>query len=179
MSLPYAILGILSYKPMTGYDLKSFFDASIKNIWPAHLSQIYRELGGLETKGFVTPHVEAQETRPDRKVYSLTETGKDELLKWLNLTPQSFISIARDETALRMFFGSKIAKDEMIFQLKTLIKEKKATLSALDGIADVIQQSSYDSDKAYWKLSLRKGYKIAEAELSWAEECIFELEKGI
>jgi PadR family transcriptional regulator AphA len=177
MSLPYAILGLLSYRPMTGYDLKSFFDASIKNIWPAHLSQIYRELGNLEKKNWVVSHIEPQESRPDRRVYSITEDGTRELLNWLNKTPQSFISVMRDETALRMFFGSKVEIDEMIFQLRTLWKEKKETLSQLDTIAETIKHSPYDQEKRFWLLSLRKGYKIAEAEMSWAEECIEELEK--
>lgn len=110
VSLPFAILGLLSYKEMTGYDLKTFFDSSIKNIWPAHLSQIYRELGSLEAKKWVESRIEPQESRPDRKVYRLTEQGKHELLSWLNATPQSFTSIMRDETALRMFSAPKSRK---------------------------------------------------------------------
>ncbi|REE77682.1 PadR family transcriptional regulator [Paenibacillus taihuensis] len=176
MSLAFAILGLLSYKQMTGYDLKNVFDASIKNIWPAHLSQIYRELSGLEGKDLVVSHTETQESRPDRKVYSLTDKGRDELNQWLNQTPQNFVSFTRDETALRMFFGSKIDKDEMIFQLKTLIKQKKETIDVLHEIDAQIRNSSSETDKKFWLLSVMKGYKIAEAELSWAEVCIEELE---
>ncbi|GIM46274.1 transcriptional regulator [Collibacillus ludicampi] len=177
MSLPHAILGLLTYKPMSGYDLKSFFDKSIKYFWPAQLSQIYRDLGTLEKKEWVTSHIEPQEGRPDRKVYSITEEGKKELLNWLNKMPQSFTSIVRDETALRMFLGSRIEIDEMIFQMKAFVKEKKETVMALDAIADMIQKSDFDKEKVYWLLSLRKGYRIAEAELKWAEECIEELER--
>lgn len=65
----------------------------------------------------------------------------------------------------------------MLFQLKMLLKEKKAAIAALDHIADSINQNSYFRDKSYWLLSLRKGYRIAEAEIAWAEECIRELEK--
>jgi PadR family transcriptional regulator AphA len=177
MSLSYAILGLLSYKEMTGYDLKTFFDSSIKSIWPAHLSQIYRELSSLEAKKWVESRIEPQAYRPDRKVYQLTELGKRELLAWLNGTPRSFESVVRDESALRMFFGAHMEKDELLFQLKLLLKEKRAAIAALDHIADSVRQRTDFREKSFWLLSLRKGCRIAEAEIAWAEECIRELEK--
>jgi PadR family transcriptional regulator AphA len=176
MSLSHAILGLLSCKEMTGYDLKYYFDASIKHFWPAHLSQIYRELKNMESKGWVDSHIEPQETRPDRRVYRITDEGQEEFLAWMNKTPESFVSFARDETALRMFFASRVDKDEMIFQMKIFLKEKKKTLVFLDDIAESIKQSSFESEKPFWLLTLRKGYKLAEAEIAWAEECIRELE---
>lgn len=177
MSLSYAILGLLSYEDMTGYDIKSSFDNSIQCIWPAHLSQIYRDLGSLEDKEWVHSRIEPQETRPDRKVYSISELGKREFLKWLNKMPKNFSSVVRDEMALRTFFGSKLEKEELILHLKMLINEKKETLLFLDETAEKIKNTPYESEKMYWLFSLRKGYKIAEAELSWAEECINELQK--
>lgn len=64
MSLPHAILGLLTYQPMTGYDLKQVFDTSINHFWSAHQSQIYRELAALESKGQVTSQIEPQEGTP-------------------------------------------------------------------------------------------------------------------
>ncbi|MGE5576976.1 MAG: PadR family transcriptional regulator, partial [Syntrophothermus sp.] len=63
MSLPYAILGFLSYRPMTGYDLGNFFKQSVAHFWHAELSQIYRELGKLEEKGLVKSEIQPQESR--------------------------------------------------------------------------------------------------------------------
>ena len=34
MSLDHAILGFLSYEPMSGYDLKKLFDQSVAHFWP-------------------------------------------------------------------------------------------------------------------------------------------------
>ena len=45
MSLEHAILGFLTYRPMSGYDLKKFFDESVRHFWSAPQSQIYRTLG--------------------------------------------------------------------------------------------------------------------------------------
>lgn len=174
MSLANAILGLLSCKEMTGYDLKYYFDASIKNIWPAHLSQIYRDLKSLENDGFVESYIEPQESKPDRKVYRITDKGLKQFQDWMLKSP-NFTSAVRDEIALRMFFGSRIDKDELVFQLKLFLKDRKETLAFLDHIAATIKDSEFESEKPFWLLSLRKGVKIAEAELAWAEECIKEL----
>ena len=50
MSLSHAILGLLTYRPLTGYGLKKIFDKSISHVWAASLSQIYRELSALKKK---------------------------------------------------------------------------------------------------------------------------------
>ena len=83
MSLKYALLGFLNYYPMTGYELKKFFDTSVAHFWNAEQSQIYSALKQLEGEDLVEMHVEAQTDRPNRKVYSITEDGRDELLEWL------------------------------------------------------------------------------------------------
>ena len=35
MSLKHALLGILTVRPMTGYELKQFFDSSVQHFWNA------------------------------------------------------------------------------------------------------------------------------------------------
>ena len=76
MSLANALLGLLDYRSMTGYDLKKTFDDTIDFFWSAQMSQIYRELNNLEEKGLVKSKIEPQDKRPDRKVYQLTEEGR-------------------------------------------------------------------------------------------------------
>lgn len=44
MSLPHALLGLLNYRPATGYELKGTFTKSIHFFWNATLPQIYRTL---------------------------------------------------------------------------------------------------------------------------------------
>lgn len=176
LSLPHAILGLLTYKPMSGYDVKTFFEKSIEHFWPAQLSQIYRELGTLEKRGCVNSHVEPQEGRPDKKVYNITEEGREELLHWLHESPKSLLAYARDETCLRMFFGSRVEPGEMIFQLKLLIREKQKTLQILGDIYESVKHAGYPTEELYWQLTIRKGLLIAAAEVQWAHECIAELE---
>lgn len=103
MSLQFAILGLLEYKSMTGYDLKKIFDESINNFWAASLSQIYRELGTLENKGYLASVIQPQNDRLDKRIYNITEAGKAAFKEWIVNFPQRVSKEARDEFTLRVF----------------------------------------------------------------------------
>ena len=62
MTLKHAILGLLNYEPMTGYDLKKTIDISINHFWPAVQSQIYTTLAKMEKEGWVTVETIPQES---------------------------------------------------------------------------------------------------------------------
>ena len=84
MSLKHAILGFLSFTPLSGYDLKKAFDNSVQHFWPANQSQIYRTLAELDEQGFVDKEIIARDERLDMKIYNITEAGHNELHQWLS-----------------------------------------------------------------------------------------------
>ncbi len=114
MSLKHAILGFLSFKSLTGYDLKKAFDQSIQHFWPANQSQIYRTLAALSEEGMVTIEVIEREERLDLKVYHITEAGKEELHHWLAtpLQPSDY----REPLLIQVYFGGMLS-DEKFIQL--------------------------------------------------------------
>jgi DNA-binding PadR family transcriptional regulator len=88
MSIKYAILGILSYQPQTGYDLKKLFAESAALYWSGNNNQIYRTLVELLDAGRVTNEVHMQEKLPPKKIYSITEKGRLELKNWTQSRPE-------------------------------------------------------------------------------------------
>ena len=50
MSLQHILLGLLR-EPASGYDLKAYFDSSVRYFWAAELSQIYPTLQRMEKSG--------------------------------------------------------------------------------------------------------------------------------
>src|SRR5713101_9932570 len=64
----YAILGILSQGPMSGYAIKKFIEASISNFWNESYGQIYPILKQLSEEGLTSTHAEKQEGKPERYV---------------------------------------------------------------------------------------------------------------
>ena len=89
MNVRTVCLAILNFRDASGYEIKKlsteshyshFVDASFGSIYPA--------LGKLEGEGLVTQREERQPGKPPRKVYSITETGRAELLDQLVEPPR-------------------------------------------------------------------------------------------
>ena len=83
MTIEYAILGLLSWRPLTGYDIKKMFTGSAVLYWSGNNNQIYTTLVKLHENGLVSREVEFHADSPSRKIYSITEKGKVELRQWL------------------------------------------------------------------------------------------------
>jgi PadR family transcriptional regulator, regulatory protein AphA len=83
MSLKHAILGFLSFKPLSGYDLKKAFDNSVSHFGPANQSQIYRTLAQMADAGLLEIEILKRDERLDMKLYHITATGQEELQEWL------------------------------------------------------------------------------------------------
>lgn len=88
MSIKSAILGILSWKPSTGYELKKMFEDSSFMHWSGNNNQIYKALLQLEEEKHVSSQVVHQESSPSKKVYTITEEGLLELKQWLLSPPE-------------------------------------------------------------------------------------------
>lgn len=83
-TLKYAILGLINRNPMTGYDLTREFNSNhLANFWYAKHSQVYPELSRLMEEELVTCEVVIQGEKMEKKLYSITEKGRQELLHWL------------------------------------------------------------------------------------------------
>lgn len=89
MSINYAILGILSYKPMTGYDLKKIIQDSAFMHWSGNNNQIYKALTELFDEGLVTNVVKHQESSPTKKIYEITSEGLAALKEWVLFPAES------------------------------------------------------------------------------------------
>ena len=86
MSLDRILLGLLR-EPATGYDLGNAFSENVRHFWSAELSQIYPALKRLEQRGMLRSRVEPSPKGPNRRVYTLTDEGRAELLGWLRGDP--------------------------------------------------------------------------------------------
>ncbi|WP_183094534.1 PadR family transcriptional regulator [Nocardioides stalactiti] len=83
MALEHALLVALREQPASGLELAQRFGRSIGFFWSATHQQIYRVLGRMETDGWVRVETVAQQGRPDKKVYDVTELGGTALADWL------------------------------------------------------------------------------------------------
>lgn len=180
MSLEYAVLGFLNYHPYTGYDLKKIFDSSVQHFWHADQSQIYRTLARLTEQGFVQMEKVPQADRPDRKVYTITDTGRSELLKWLASPPQ--MEGPHSAALVQVFFAGQLADEEILAKLESFAAMMRYILSQYDQVPAQIEpyQREIDSPREYffWMLTLENGLANMRANLEWAEGVIERIKAG-
>ena len=82
MALRHAVLAALLEGEASGYELSKRFDVSVANFWTATPQQLYRELERLEAEGLIEARVIEQERRPNKRVWTVTSAGDDELLEF-------------------------------------------------------------------------------------------------
>ena len=83
MTINHVILGVLSLGSSTGYDLKKIIAGNSVLPWSGNNNQIYKALIELKERGWVTSESVVQDTAPNKKIYTLSESGRTELRKWL------------------------------------------------------------------------------------------------
>lgn len=180
MSLEHAILGFLNYRPFSGYDLKKMFDTSVQHFWPAKQSQIYKTLARMADQGWTEIEVVEQTDRPDRKVYHITESGREEFRRWL-VTPIDFPE-NRSAPMIQVFFAAQLSDAEILAMFERVADEIRAGLAQYERIPRNIEAySSYTrSPREFfcWMLTLDIGISTARANLEFAENLIQRIHNG-
>ena len=176
-TLQYIILGLLGARPMSGYDIKRAFDRALASYWNAGNSQIYTTLKKLSDAGMVKVEVIVQTSRPNRKVYHLTESGQAELDRWLQEeVPERF---SKDDFLTKLFFCGETS-DEVA--LRHLLEHRESLLKQLAHMEWARQQYASRASRRPRLLEyqmLVREYKEAtlKADLEVTERAIERLRK--
>jgi DNA-binding PadR family transcriptional regulator len=180
MSLDYAILGFLNYAPLSGYDLKKVFDNSVQHFWPADQSQIYRTLTRLTERGLAEMEVIEQTERPDRKVYHITQTGRDELLQWLaGPTPEH---VSRSVALIQVFFSGRLSDEVILPKFEGYAQAMRTVLANYEALSRELVVSLPNTctprEHFFWLLTLDLGLRTVRENIAWAENVIEQLKNG-
>lgn len=147
MSLAYAILGFLQQAERTGYDLKTdCFDRCMAYLWAADQAQIYKTLDKLVAQGWISCKVEIQHDRPNRKIYSVTATGKAEFTKWLEC--HQSLPTVREPLLVQLFFAAQLPNtaiaqlldEQLLARQEKLVKCQEINLPILNPSREQVLQ---------------------------------------
>src|SRR5690348_1840187 len=100
-TLGYALLSLLACETLSGYDITHHMRERIGNFWHARHSQIYPELARLQEEGLITHVIVEQQDRPDKKMYTITGRGMEQLRQWA--TQEMDTPAIRDELVLKAY----------------------------------------------------------------------------
>lgn len=104
MSVPHALLALLSEGPKYGLRLQSEFESRTGEVWPLNVGQVYTTLQRLERDGLVETDAEGERSQ---KQYRITSDGAQELAGWLR-TPPELVPPPRDELVIKVLVALQI-----------------------------------------------------------------------
>lgn len=176
--LKHGILGLINYHEMTGYEIMEAFRDSLHFFWKAQTSQIYRELQTLEKEQWVKKTVVPQQGKPDKNLYSITEEGRQELLRWLG---DGALGLSlRTPMLMKVFFMGEQSREDSIGYFAELKLCCQMFLDSLGAVPKYIEAySAYldNKEKAlYWEMAVEYGRKNMQMCMEWAQDCIQKLE---
>lgn len=172
----FAILGILSSGPCSGYDIKKFCEEVLTYFWHESYGQIYPLLRTLESEGFIRKEKKGT-TKGERRIpYALTAAGKKELQEWLS-KPFSE-QPPRNELLLKVFFSNLVGPIPVIAQVQAYLEAQKRLQGVLkEALAGIEQQTEHPEQMVYWKMTVKLGMRLCNARVAWCQETLQELEE--
>ena len=130
MNVRTLCLGILSLQEASGYEIKKdvedglfshFIDASFGSIYPA--------LTQLASEGYVTVREEEQTGKPDKKVYAITEAGKNALAKAISVLPAK--DKYKSEFLFQMLLQDYLSPEMMLVAIQKQLNDLNEDLARI------------------------------------------------
>jgi DNA-binding PadR family transcriptional regulator len=162
--LKHALLGLLAQEPRHGYDLKNAFEAMLGGTWPLNIGQVYTTLARLERDGLVESQVVPQDLLPDRKVYSLTRAGREELECWLAEATAGSIRL-KDEFFVKLLVHQLVGSDGL---LALVWKQRQVYMQTLAQLTALHADPSLEPATG---LLVEGAILHVEADLEWLDLC--------
>lgn len=169
MNIRYLILGLLTRKPMTGYDVKSSLEDLKWLVDVPSYGSLYPALHGLLEDEMVTLTVVPREGKPSRKVYSITESGSKALQDWLHQPVESDTS--QKAFVTRLLLAGSFSQDGLRDYLEQRLGQTSDHRSALE--RRIVSQP--DASGGLESLVVEYGLAIASAEILWLENALARL----
>ena len=183
MSLDHILLGLLR-EPATGYELKNAFSENVRHFWSAELSQIYPTLKRLEQRRMLRSRLEPSPKGPNRRVYTLTEEGRTELLSWLRGGPE--VGTERFAYLAQLYFMDAVGDLHETRAFMTALRDHLsrwlAQLWAVerDVIAAHGEAPECYSDAGFHQFAaLRMGIHSIGSKVSWCNETLAAIDRRL
>jgi PadR family transcriptional regulator, regulatory protein AphA len=144
----YAILGLLSVRQWSTYELAKQVRRSLRWFWPRTERKIYDEPKRLVADGLATATRQYTGQRP-RTVYGITDQGRDELSRWLDRAPAT--RSVEFEGMLKLFFADAGSLDQLAATLAAIERDAADRLAEL---AEVNKQNLAGTNKFPQRLHL-------------------------
>jgi PadR family transcriptional regulator AphA len=179
MALRHVVLTVLARGDMTGYEITKAFETVYSHFWRASHQQVYRELGRLSADGRVTARAIAQEGKPDKKIYSITKRGLEELRQWIVAPTQ--IPRSQYDMLVKLLGCNIVGREEFRPEFARICAISERWLRLLREMRrDCLRQreQGWSEHEQVLYLALRRGILLGEAQMRWLNEVDAYLSSG-
>jgi DNA-binding PadR family transcriptional regulator len=175
--LALAVMNLLMEGPMHPYEMKSTMkERGHDQVIKIKGGSIYDTVGRLEHGGFIKSQETSREgRRPERTVYAITDTGRDEIKDWLRELLSEPVH-EYPQFAAALAFAAGLAKDEVVHLLQLRAVAVEGRIAAAD-----TQLKTLTTEMRLPRLFVIEGeYAVAmdRAELEWVRGTIREIQEG-
>ncbi len=170
MDLHSTILGLLSWRSSTGYDLKRIISDSDIFYWSGNNNQVYKSLLELQKEGLVSHRVQLQESLPAKKIYSITEKGSSTLYHSLLEAPEP--PELHKNFLVQLAWAENLSDEEILTLLEKYEAEIYGCLRTVQGKAARPGGTPDRSkrEKYLWRRISENLIEAYQTELDWVRE---------
>jgi PadR family transcriptional regulator, regulatory protein AphA len=163
----YALLGLLSLRSWTTYELAKQVQRSLNWFWPRAERKLYDEPKRLASAGLATAAASHTGLRP-RTVYAITDEGRQALQHWLG--EPSAPRTSEFEAMLKVFFADAGSLEQLDATLAAIEREVDERLRALAGMVEqgLAGQAPFPERLHVTALTIRLSAAQEHAVLDWA-----------
>ncbi len=176
MALRHAILAALLEGEASGYQLAKRFDVSVANFWSSTPQQLYRELERMGREGVIAARIVQQQRRPNKRVFSITGRGRDELREFTARPPRP--TALRDELLVQLQAVDVGDFDAVSAATAERVEHARAKLALYDDVRGRLLGGR--SERAYLRqadrvgpyLTLMRGRAFEQENIAWGESVL-------
>jgi PadR family transcriptional regulator AphA len=171
----HSLLGILTLRAMSGYDIRKFVKEHIGYFWKESYGQIYPMLKQMAAQGLVEARTERNSGKPDRQVYSLTRAGHVEFHAWLSQPPAA--PSTRNELLLKLFFGQRSKSEDAIRHVTEFRRSHERLLQQYSQVEKWLKREHANHPGLpYWLMTLDYGRGYSRMAVDWTEATLRTLQ---
>ncbi|MCL6459001.1 MAG: PadR family transcriptional regulator [Gorillibacterium sp.] len=161
MNIQDVILGLLSKRSFSGYDIKHHFEEYFSFFFDASFGTIYPTLSKMEGLKLISKESIRQEGKPDKNIYTITPAGSEQFNRYLHAPADK--EIFRSDFFMHLYFGDMADAATMETLLRQAMQEKQEMyddleqkLNQLDAFLPPYQKLSMELGLAQYAAFIQK-----------------------
>lgn len=169
VSLRHFILGLLAQQSMSGYDIRRFLKSLSWLIGSPSSGSLYPILRTLPEEGLATVETIPGLDKPPKKIYTITEAGKQKWQAWVDQPAVSNTPLKA--FVMRLLLAGNFPPVRLMAHLQQRRAQVAAHHDALQQAVDMVQEE----DDLGQFLAMDYGLALATTELFWLDHTLGKL----